>query len=163
MMTRELLASLYRHAAWANREVLSALRATPGTDPRALEQFAHVLGAEHVWLSRIRGETARFAVWPALTLDECAALAAENESRFDSILNSANDGGDLERVIRYVNSAGQAFTNRLVDLLVHVAMHGSYHRGMVSQRTRDGGGSPAPTDFIAFIRGAPTATRQDAR
>jgi len=39
-------------------------------------------------------------------------------------------------------------------------MHGCYHRGQVAMLIRDGGGTPAPTDYIAFVRGAPAATRQ---
>ena len=42
-------------------------------------------------------------------------------------------------------------------------MHGMYHRGMTSVLTRRGGGTPAPTDYIAYVRGAPTATRADTK
>jgi uncharacterized damage-inducible protein DinB len=40
-----------------------------------------------------------------------------------------------------------------------VALHGSYHRGQIALLVRAGGSTPAPTDYIAFIRGAPAATR----
>jgi uncharacterized damage-inducible protein DinB len=46
--------------------------------------------------------------------------------------------------------------------LLHVFLHSAYHRGQVSLMVRRSGGVPAPTDFIAFVRGAPTATRADA-
>jgi uncharacterized damage-inducible protein DinB len=42
---------------------------------------------------------------------------------------------------------------------VHVAMHGSYHRGQITMLVRDAGAEPQPTDYIAFVRGAPAATR----
>ena len=67
--------------------------------------------------------------------------------------------GDLDRDVTYTNSAGQEFTSRVEDILLHVVMHGSYHRGQVAMLIRDGGGTPAPTDYIAFVRGAPAATR----
>jgi uncharacterized damage-inducible protein DinB len=145
--------------AWANTRVIDGLRASPGLDPHALEQFAHVLGAENVWLTRILGEPARVAVWPSLSIDECAALSAENQRGFDAVLREGD--GALEREVTYTNSAGRTFTNRVIDILLHVAMHGSYHRGMTSILTRRSGGVATPTDFIAFVRGAPTATRSD--
>lgn len=146
--------------AWADARVIEALRANPGLDAHALEQFAHVLGAESVWLTRILGEASRVPVWPSLSVDECATLAAENQRGYDSLLNEGEDA--FEREVTYTNSAGKTFTNRVVDILLHVAMHGSYHRGMTSILTRRSGGVAAPTDFIAFVRGEPAATRDDA-
>lgn len=148
---------LYQHMAWANARVIDGLRGSPGLDAHALEQFAHVLGAESVWLSRILGEPARVAVWPSLSIEECAALAEENQRGYEDVLGAGDAA--LEREVTYTNSAGQTFTNRVLDILLHVAMHGSYHRGMTSILTRRSGGVATPTDFIAFVRGAPAATR----
>ena len=157
-MSRVLLQSLYGHMAWANDCVCRSLRETPGNDPHALEQFAHILAAEHVWLARIDGRSASVPVWPVLTIEECADMAADNARDFTDLL-ARESNASLERVVTYTNSAGQVFSSRVVDILAHVALHGTYHRGQVSLMTRRGGGTPAPTDFIAFIRGAPAATR----
>ena len=157
-----VITSLLSHAAWANAEVLRSLRTSPGTDPHALEQFAHVLAAENVWLTRIRGEPQGVAVWPALSVDECERLAATNHTGFETIVSQA-DTHPLEREVAYTNSAGRAFSSRVIDILLHVAMHGMYHRGMTSVLTRRSGGTPAPTDFIAYVRGVPTATRADTK
>lgn len=153
------ISKLYEHLEWADAKVLAALRATPGSDPRGLSLYNHVLAAEHVWCSRIRGTAPRVAVWPSLALDECAALAAENAASYRALIAGLVPA-DLARAISYVNSAGAAFTSALEDMLLHVALHGSYHRGQVALVVRDGGGEPAPTDYIAFTRGAPAATRQ---
>jgi len=64
---------------------------------------------------------------------------------------------DLAREIQYRNSAGQEFRSTLEDILLHVALHGSYHRGQVSLIVRGGGGEPVATDYNAFIRGVPAA------
>ena len=151
------LQKLFLHLAWADAEVLQALRSAAGSEPRALTYFAHVLAAEHVWLARIRGELARMAVWPVLSLDECAVAAADSADAFSAIVSDANTDA-LQRSIPYVNSAGRAFTSTLEDILLHVALHGAYHRGQVSIFVRDGGGIPAPTDYIGFARGVPAAT-----
>ncbi|MBC7894737.1 MAG: damage-inducible protein DinB [Cytophagaceae bacterium] len=158
--TVDILRALFAHAAWGNRAVLEGLRTSPGSDAASIEQFAHVLAAESVWLTRLRGVPQAIAVWPSLTLDECGALLEGNVAGFAEYL----DGGAtaLEREVTYTNSAGRTFTDRASNILLHVALHGSYHRGMVSSLTRRSGGAPAPTDFIAYVRGAPTATRADA-
>ncbi|HSA56657.1 MAG TPA: DinB family protein [Gemmatimonadaceae bacterium] len=149
---------LFEHMAWADQRVLDGLRMSAGSDPAALEYFAHVLAAEHVWASRVQQRPSEYAVWPSLSLEECAALAQRNRAEYQALLAAMQDG-DGDREIAYRNSAGDAFVSRLEDILLHVALHGSYHRGQVSLVVRRSGGTPVPTDFIAFVRGAPAATR----
>ena len=146
------------HLEWADARALAALRAAPDLSPATLELYAHILGAEHVWLARLEGRAATVTVWPALALDQCAAVAAENAAglrRYVAALAPA----DLAREISYVNSAGHRFISTVEDILIHTAMHGSYHRGQVARALRQEGAVPEATDYIAFTRGAPTATR----
>lgn len=159
-MTDDALARLYAHMRWADTRAREALRDSPGAlVERALELYCHVLGAEQVWLTRLRGEQATVAVWPRLSVREASVLADELHAAFDSYLESLQPG-DFDRDVTYANSAGQGFASRVEDILLHVALHGSYHRGQVAMLIRDGGGTPAPTDYIAFVRGSPAATRQ---
>jgi uncharacterized damage-inducible protein DinB len=137
--------------------VAEGLAASPGADPRALEYFAHIVGTEHRWLTRIDGRTPAYAIWPKLTVDECTELAAQNVRELRETLK-----GDLERVVAYRNSAGLDLRSTVEDILTQVMLHGAYHRGQVSLLVRQGGGEPAPTDFIAFVRGVPAATQADA-
>jgi uncharacterized damage-inducible protein DinB len=152
----EHLRKLIDHLKWADTAVLDALRAAPGSDTRALTLYAHVLGAEAVWLARLAGTQPDVAVWPTLSLDDAARLAARNVSAFDEILETLGSD-DVHRVVDYRNSAGRAFRDTVEDILMHVALHGSYHRGQISMVIRGGGGEPAPTDYIAFVRGVPAA------
>jgi uncharacterized damage-inducible protein DinB len=152
------LRKLVDHLVWADTRVLEGLRTTAGSDPRALELYAHVLGAEHVWLSRISGKPTTVAVWPMLTLDGCARLAAENVAALRRLLADATPEW-LTREVTYTNSAGRTYDSKIDDILLHVALHGTYHRGQVALIVRMAGGIPAPTDYIAFVRGDPAATR----
>ncbi|MGQ0766423.1 MAG: DinB family protein [Gemmatimonadota bacterium] len=155
-MTSELLLPLLRHARWANDEVFAALSTGADAVPAAaLDQFRHILGAEHVWLQRIEGRPRTVAVWPDLTVAEMEPLARENSGRLIAVASGSDE--ELARTVDYVNTAGVSFTSRVVDILLHVALHGCYHRGMVSSLMRTAGVRPAPTDFIAFIRGTPAA------
>lgn len=156
------LRRLYAHMAWADERVLDGLGADAGSDGEALRYYAHVLGAEHVWLTRIEGRASEVAVWPALTLAECAELTRRNRDGFGAVIEALSDG-DLGRPISYVNSAGASFVTPFDEILIHVALHGAFHRGQVSLLVRRGGGTPRPTDYIAFVRGVPAATQADAR
>jgi uncharacterized damage-inducible protein DinB len=152
------LRRLVAHLAWADEHVLEGLRVDPGSDPAALSYFAHVVSTEHVWLSRIAQRPPDVAVWPTLSLDECAFLAARNRDELEAIVATLTEEADLAREIPYRNSAGVAFVSRLDDILIHVSLHGAYHRGQVSLMVRRSGGTPTPTDYIGFVRGVPAAT-----
>jgi uncharacterized damage-inducible protein DinB len=152
---------LFEHLAWADDQVIESLRAAPDLpDADAVrELLAHILGAEHVWLARINGKPAEVAVWPNLSLDQCADLARRNQAGYRWLLEQLRQGGAAESV-RYTNSAGRELETRKDDILLHVALHGSYHRGQIAARLRTGGAEPSPTDYIAFVRGVPAATRR---
>jgi uncharacterized damage-inducible protein DinB len=153
---------LIAHLAWADDRVLAALRSATTPDPTCLELFAHVLAAEHVWLARLRGDTPRHPVWPALSLEQCAALVQSNQRELQTFVTGLGPE-DLGRPITYVNSAGRQFTSRVDDILLHVCLHGTYHRGQIAWELRRSGGVPMPTDYIAYVRGAPAATRDVTR
>ncbi len=157
-MLLEQLRRLFDHAEWANAHVITALE-SQAVAPDIVELFAHVLGAEEIWLSRLEARAATLAVWPALSTAQLREAAAANASRHRAYLAGLTPN-DLAREAAYTNSAGQAFRTPIMDILTHVVMHGSYHRGQVALRIRRDGGVPTPTDFIAFVRGSPAATRQ---
>lgn len=155
------LERLLAHLAWADERTLISLRRAESVPAKALEIYAHVLGAEHVWLARLRQQPAAIAVWPALEVEECADVAETNANELQLFLAGLRPD-DLTREVAYVNSAGQAFRSKVEDILLHVALHGTYHRGQVALLLREHGVEPEATDYIAFVRGAPAATRADA-
>lgn len=150
--------SLFAHLAWADERALLALETSHGEPPRALELFNHVLGAEAEWLARLEQRPCDIAIWPSLDLGQCRATAARNREQYAAYL-SHRSPNDLDRRVPYRNSRGAEFESRVEDMLIHVAMHGSYHRGQVALLIRDAGAEPNASDYIAFVRGVPAATR----
>jgi uncharacterized damage-inducible protein DinB len=126
--------------------------------PKALELYAHILGAERLWLARLLQKPPTAAVWPELDLVGCGELAAANHAELTRLVQSL-DAAALDREVPYVNSAGLSYHSSVRDILLHVALHGCYHRGQVALELRRSGAMPQPTDYIAFVRGAPAATR----
>ncbi len=150
------LKRLSDHAAWADRLLADALVASNGEPGTAVREFAHVLGTSETWLARIEGRPPTLAVWPELAADQLMETVSAVHRGYQAFLSSVTEGA-LGGPIRYVNSAGQRFENRLDDLLLHAALHGQYHRGKINLLLRQSGRQPIPTDYIAFIRGVPAA------
>lgn len=150
------LSKLLDHLEWADRRVLESLLAMPHPDARALDLYAHVLGTEHTWLSRIFERAPRVKIWPQLSLDAAGELAAENAAALRAALAS-HPADQLQRRVAYTNSAGIAFESTVEDMLLQVMLHGCYHRGQIAMIVRGAGAEPSPTDYIAFVRGAPAA------
>jgi uncharacterized damage-inducible protein DinB len=156
------LSKLVTHLAWADDRVLASLRSATTPDASCLELFAHVLATEHVWLARLKGAAPHHPVWPALSLEQCAGLVQANQRDLGAYVAALTPDA-LPRGITYTNSAGQTFTSSIEDILLHLFLHGTYHRGQIAWALRRGGGVPMPTDYIALVRGAPAATRDTGK
>lgn len=155
------LHALFAHLRWADVRTLGALRASNGQPTQARQLYAHVLGAEETWLARIEGRAPGLPVWPELDLEQCTAWAGRIHGALGTLV-AGLDARHLAGEVAYVNSEGTAFRSGLRDILLHVALHGQYHRGQVALLLRASGFEPVATDYIAWARGAPAATRQPA-
>jgi uncharacterized damage-inducible protein DinB len=149
----EQIERLFEHMFWADTRLLEQFDGqSEAPQPDALRLFAHVLAAERTWLLRLRGENSRAQqVWPEPGLEGLHALAASNAEGYGQFLVELA-GGELDVDIVYANSQGVPFRNRVSDILLHVALHGSYHRGQIAMALRTAGHEPVNTDFITFAR-----------
>ena len=148
----DMVRRLLGHLRWADERALRALRGTASPPGQAVSLYAHLLAAEHVWISRLRGVPASVAIWPELELEGCAALAAENDAALAALADGLSET-ELRRVVAYRSSAGDAFETTVEDILLQVATHGSYHRGQIALLLRQAGAEPLATDFIVYVRG----------
>jgi uncharacterized damage-inducible protein DinB len=137
----------FAYEDWANREALASLAAAPPPPARSLKFLAHVAGASRLWLGRLRGAETPVAVWPDLDLGECRA-ALEDLGRLWTAYLAELNPAELEETVSYVNSKGEPWTSRVDDILTHVVLHSSYHRGQIAADTRASGHTPAYTDYI---------------
>lgn len=152
------LPKLIDHLEWADAKALAALRAASAPGAKVREIYSHILGSEHTWISRIEGRAPTLAVWPTLSDDEIERVAGENVAAFRRIIEGVTEV-DLARVVAYRTSAGHPYESTVEDILIHVALHGSYHRGQVATLLRQAGSEPVATDYIVFSRDAPAAAR----
>jgi uncharacterized damage-inducible protein DinB len=147
------LLNLLNHAAWADAQALAAITSIDAARTeraQATRLYAHVAGAEHIWLSRLEGRRPVHPVWPELSLEAAAALAQESLAGLRAAADAPPEA--LVRVVEYQTTTGQLFRNTAADILSQVALHGSYHRGQIALLTRQGGGAPVATDYIVYAR-----------
>ncbi len=158
----ETVRSLWEHLYWADELVFEALAASGFAAAEAFREVAHVVGTEETWLARLEGRPPRAPVWPEPSPAGTRSLLEETHDAYREYLAGLEEE-DLATPVTYTNSAGERFTNTKGDILLHVALHGQYHRGKVNLLLRQAGLDPAPVDYIAFVRGAPAATEAAKR
>jgi uncharacterized damage-inducible protein DinB len=147
----EHLRRQFSHDAWANREVLAGLSQNLAPDTRPLRLLAHILSAERLWLERIANRSQSLQVWPDFSFDQCQAQIAGLALLWREYLAGLTTSKLTENV-SYRNSKGETWNNSLEEILTHVLLHSSYHRGQIASEMRARGKQPAYTDFIHAAR-----------
>jgi uncharacterized damage-inducible protein DinB len=112
--------------------------------------MAHIVGAEYLWMARLRAEAAALPVWPDLDLPSCDVQLQELSRRWPEYLNEARNS--LTDKVSYTNSKGETWSSTVEDILTHVVIHSAYHRGQIASDLRAAGSNPAYTDYIHAVR-----------
>jgi uncharacterized damage-inducible protein DinB len=143
---------MYEHLNWANQRIFETLQSIEDENQEVWRLFSHILNAEKVWITRLRGmDSSQLPIWSEVDIEICAELVKQNEESFTAFFtNLANT--DLDKIISYTNSKGREFKYSVRDILTHVALHGQYHRGQINSRLRAVDIEPVNIDFITFVR-----------
>jgi uncharacterized damage-inducible protein DinB len=142
------LRRLLRYDVWANQEALQSLK--QGAPPRSLKWLAHIVGAEYLWMARLRRRQETLPVWPEFDVEACGQRLDELSRLWPEYLDHATRS--LTEEISYTNSKGELWTNTVEEILTHVVIHSAYHRGQIASDVRAAGGVPAYTDYIHAVR-----------
>jgi uncharacterized damage-inducible protein DinB len=141
----------FSYNSWANQEVLNAMGTGGAQDRRSLQLLAHIFAAERVWLERLKQQAQSVPVWPDFDLERCRSEASDLSKLWHEYLDLIT-AGDVSQSISYKNSKGESWTSTIIDVLTHVVMHSTYHRGQIASHMRESGQTPAYTDFIHGVR-----------
>lgn len=145
------LRRLNAHGVWADARLLAAAQAAGGDLTPVLRELAHVRGAQETWLSRIEGRAATLPVWPSLTLSELARVGTAVDAQLTQALSSLTPSR-LAAEVRYANAAGQIFHLPAGDIILHLMLHGQYHRARANAALREIGAAAMNVDFIVWQR-----------
>lgn len=150
MHTVEHLRQLFAYNDWANRRIIVALKSA-GSE-KCLSILTHLLTTENEYYERLYGkDSTGFDFWPELTLNECGTLARESSERFEKLLRRFDEEG-LDIRAHYRTSEGIPCENTYRELLTHVVLHSSIHRGNIILKLREEGYEPPKIDYIIYLR-----------
>jgi uncharacterized damage-inducible protein DinB len=159
----DVVRAVYGYHGWANRRLFAAAREL-GPDvvrdvgaqfsfPTVKGIFAHIVGADRIWLDRFTekpaGRLLGDADFASMDAIRNAWEALEGEQReFLAALTSS----DLARPVHYTSGlmGGRALTLPLGGLLLHVANHATHHRSEIATMITMLKGSPPGTDRVIY-------------
>ncbi|WHY64932.1 DinB family protein [Neobacillus sp. SuZ13] len=148
----ETIRNMYEHLHWSNTRILETLQNMESENEQINRLFSHILLAEQVWLTRLKGsDSSNLPIWADVSLESCVELANQNNQNYKNFLSRLIDPA-LEQIVSYRNSKGVEFNNSIRDILTHVALHGQYHRGQINQLLRANDIEPVILDYIIFRR-----------
>ncbi len=158
--------TLYAHNDWANARLMQMLTHTFGEETdlrqsetpsvRTIQEIAtHMVSAQAIWRSRWEGVSPRTMLNPAEYPTPLAlrmAFGAER-ARFWAFFEAITDDGSLDRIIQYTNTLGEPHALPLTQMMQHVLLHSTYHRGQITAHLRALGHTEhlQDTDFLYFL------------
>ena len=143
---------LFQYDRWGNQLALASLSSVAGSIEKPLKIFSHVIGAQRLWRARFENPSPpNPQPWPALSLDECQGALAEVHQTWVDLLGRLTEER-LGQDLLYRTTQGAEFKTPIRDVLIHLLMHSTYHRGQVAAAVREAGGKPAPTDYVVYLR-----------
>jgi uncharacterized damage-inducible protein DinB len=162
-MSIDLIRGLYDYHWWANRRLFDvavglgdeAVRRDVGKQfsvPTIKAMFAHLYGADFVWLSRWKGTSPSRLPGDA-DFDSFTTLRGrwdELEQEQRAFVHGLAEG-DLSRSVTYKDTRGKSFTLPLGPLLQHVANHATHHRSEIATMITMISGSPPDTGINTFM------------
>jgi len=150
METVEHLRHLFAYNDWANRRLIVSLKSADS--PRSLEVLTHLLITEKEYYERLYGkDSTGYDFWPKLSLEECGTLAREVAQAYEGLLRRFEEDG-LDIRAKYRTSEGIPYENTFRELLTHVLLHSSIHRGNIMLKLREDGFEPPKIDYIIYLR-----------
>lgn len=145
------LKNLFEYESWANKEIADCLVKLDDPPEKAVSLMSHIINANILWLCRIKKKGSDITVWKIYPKSEI--ISEVNKSSSDLIEYVKNiSGSDLEIIINYKNTKGESFTSSLNDILTHLIIHSSYHRGQITLLIKPFVKNLPVTDYIHYVR-----------
>jgi len=156
---------MFNYHVWANRTLLGHIGSLPAevmtrevnsSYPTIAHAFTHIYLVDTMWLQVLQGigmQEALEASMPLLaqtqhyTVEQFDQALEQLAERYRALLA---EQPDLEREIVLVNPFATTRSTRLSEMLLHVANHGTYHRGNVSTMLRQLGHPSTMTDYMLY-------------
>lgn len=144
----DYLTRLLAYDRWANHEAFEAIRDSKLHRSRKL--FAHIISQEWRWLCQLTTLKHAEVTWPEWTFEECFDQMQAVESAWADCVAQVVAAG-FDRRVSYT-SGGVVHEISAADVVTHVVLHSSYHRGQIAVDQRLAGQGPPFTDYMECIQ-----------
>ena len=150
--TKAYFKRLYTYNQWANEKYLALFRTMDEIPERIQQLMTHVLVAQKLWLTRIKGNPdLSLHIWNPLPMEELEQLAVENTKNWLEYLEQG-DMEEFSRILKYYNFKKIYYESPVSDIIIHTANHATYHRAQFAILLRQMDIDPPNTDFITYSR-----------
>jgi uncharacterized damage-inducible protein DinB len=169
---------LHEHRAWVNARILAAAEALSDEQLRQIhpigqgsiwKSLVHLYAAEFVWLEAMQGNES-----PVIAGDLPGQLPGNQlgtggltsladlqrewsilDGRWKRYLSELTPESLDETVVKISTSSGlgKRFTNRRIDILLHVCTHAQYTTAQIANMLRQSGHQPPDVMLITLARG----------
>ncbi|MBU8596646.1 nuclease inhibitor [Niallia circulans] len=156
---------MYHYHVWANQVLLEKMKELPSnvlydevrsSYPTIAQTFSHIYVVDVMWLAVLKGNDMQEALEESIALvektnrysiDEFIQSFEQLASQYDEWMNRQKD---LEQKIQVNNPWSGARETAYAEILLHVANHGTYHRGNITTMLRQQGYASTMTDFSLY-------------
>jgi uncharacterized damage-inducible protein DinB len=146
---------------WANLRLIDAMtdldarsyrQNITSSFPSIHQTLVHILWAEELWLERWQGRSFVSSLdpeeYPSLQIVR-KRLEGIHTKQVAFLLTLPAEGAD--RLVGYMNFRGERWEYTLRQMVQHLTMHSTYHRGQLTTLLRQLGQVPPSTDYLAFV------------
>ncbi|TYP97134.1 putative damage-inducible protein DinB [Sphingobacterium allocomposti] len=140
---------LFDYSHQCNQNLIELIMKNTGTLPdKVIQLYSHILNAHQIWNNRIDPEQPLFDVWQVHPVTGFVSIESMNYDHSLRLLERCN----LDEVVHYKTSKGQALRSSTRDILFHIINHSTYHRAQIATEFRNCGLEPLVTDYIVYKR-----------
>ena len=149
---------LIEYNGWANAKLAEQvsqfsndlfIKQWGGSFPSLHLTFTHLLEADWRWLYRWKGVPfADLPAWSIPDMQSIRALWGPVQVEMEALAKEKED--NPEELIVFKTRAGDTYQMPFAEIVTHVANHGTYHRGQISNMIRMAGEKPVGTDYFIF-------------
>ncbi|MCI3927080.1 DinB family protein [Paenibacillus sp. TRM 82003] len=168
---------MYEYHAWATQVLLGRIKELPelvwnqpvnSSFPAVAHAFAHLYAVDKMWFMVLQGAGMPEALEACTPVQE-ESVAWSVDAFVDAFARLAEQYGqwfraqsDLEQSLTLDNPYAGIRSVRHSDIALHVANHGTYHRGNVSTMLRQLGHASAMNDYALFWYQSPAEVGSSA-
>jgi len=164
-MSTTVLRSLFAYKAWANAELFAALATLPAEQAEILQACVrtlnHIYVVDRIFRAHLSGEARPFDATNTPETPSLESLRVEvsaTDAWLEAYVASLGEPA-LTEVLSFQFTDGEAGRMSREEMLLHLIVHGAYHRGNVGQQLKSIGVAPPRDLYTRFLHLAQPARR----